>query len=218
MPSIQRRTDGGGLTKIGLRSASGNFITSRHTSAFRSLSTRSHGVKRSARAAQFDQVCNIIVQGPPATNFGESVQSSWKLPHPKEIFTLQRVTKLPGSFTGTIPDGIQVPHAFGAVQVLTFDLDGSLPSVEGPREWVPETREFVNLHVFAEESDRWTMKSALQHPTEEFVNLMKLTRFGNTLGEFDFNPAEIPLVEPSTHVPEGMRRIELLSLPVRPAE
>src|ERR1039458_976953 len=160
-----------------------------------------------------DPKYNIIVEGPLAADVAESVQSSWKLPLPKEIFTLQRVTMQEADFSGRIPGDIDIPSEFGAVQVLTFDLDGSAPSVEGLPEWVPETREIVNLHVFAEETNRWNTRSVLRHPTEEFQNLLRLTQVGKKTDlDFDYTPGEIPLVEPSTHVPEGLRRRELVCL------
>lgn|ERR1035441_6436393 len=171
------------------------------------------GVRKAAPEAHFDPKYNIIVEGPLAADVAESVQSSWKLPLPKEIFTLQRVTMQEADFSGRIPGDIDIPREFGAVQVLTFDLDGSAPSVEGLPEWVPETREIVNLHVFAEETNRWNTRSVLRHPTEEFQNLLRLTQVGKKTDlDFDYTPGEIPLVEPSTHVPEGLRRRELVCL------
>ncbi|MGA3042895.1 MAG: hypothetical protein ABSF54_19120 [Bryobacteraceae bacterium] len=171
------------------------------------------GVKTSARVARFDPKYNIIVDSPPVAGVDKLVQSTWILPRPTEIFTLQRITMQAANFTGTIPREVHIPHEFGAVQVLTFDLDGSVPFVEGLPEWVPETGETVNLHVFAEEVNEWTTKSVLQHPTDEFQNLIRLTQLGQgPLPAFDYTPGEIPLVEPNPHLPDGVRRIELVSL------
>jgi hypothetical protein len=171
------------------------------------------GVRKTPPAAYFDLKYNIYVKSALAPDVGKLVHSSWILPHPKEIFTSERITIQKSNFSGTIPREVQVPREFGAVQVLTFDLDGSVPSVEGLPEWVPEAREIVNLHVFAEEVNLWNAKSVLRHPTDEFQNLIKLTRLGQQADlDFDYTPGEIPLVQPSAHLPEGLRRIELVSL------
>jgi len=173
------------------------------------------GVRKTARTAYFDLKYNIYVKSPLAANVGKLVHSSWSLPRPKEIFTLERITMQKANFSGTIPPEVQVPREFGAVQVLTFDLGGSVPSVEGLPQWVPESREIVNLHVFAEEVNTWSRESVLRHPTDEFQNLIRLTQLGKRLDlDFDYTPDEIPLVQPSTHLPEGLRRIELVSLAV----
>src|ERR1035441_4357101 len=154
------------------------------------------GVKKTAPTAHFDLKSNIYVESPLAPDVGKLVQSSWILPHPREIFTLERVTMQKANFSGTIPREVQIPREFGAVQVLTFDLDGTAPSVEGLPDWVPETREIVNLHVFAEEVNLWTRESVLRHPTDEFQNLIRLTQLGNRTDlEFAYTPGEIPLVD-----------------------
>jgi hypothetical protein len=174
---------------------------------------RLRGAGDAERAARFDPKYNIIVEGPLAPGFEHLVQSTWILPRPKEIFTLQRITMQEANFTGAIPYGISIPHEFGAVQVLTFDLDGIVPFVEGLPEWAPEYGEFVNLHVFAEEVNEWSTASVLAHPSNEFQNLLRLTDVGRRLtATFDYTPGEIPLVEPNTHFPPGLRRIELVSL------
>jgi len=164
-------------------------------------------------AARFDPKYNIFVDGPLAGDVDRLVHSSWMLPPPKEIFTLQRITIQESNFTGTKPAGIHIPHEFGAVQVLTFELDGSVPSVEGLPGWIPEGREIVNLHVFAEEVTGFTTSSVLQHPKSEFQSLLRLTRLGERTDlNFDYTPTEIPLVQSCGEGLDGLRRKELVSL------
>ena len=53
----------------------------------------------------------------------------------------------------------------------------------------------------------------LRHPTYEFQGLLRLTRIGENIDlDFDYAPGEIPLVQPSTYLPGGLRRRELVSL------
>jgi hypothetical protein len=172
------------------------------------------GVKRTKAGAGFDPKYNFIVKGSVAQDVEKSVQSAWMLPHPMEISTLQRITIQKDDFTGTIPEGIHIPREFGAVQVLTFELESdALPSVEGLPEWAPEGDAVINLHVYAEEETGWSTKKVLEHPTNEFRNLLKLTEVGEKSHlAFDYTPGEIPLVEPDTRLPEGLRKRELVSL------
>jgi len=172
-----------------------------------------HGVRTAAPGDEFDPKYNIIVDGPVASDADKLVHSSWKLPHPKKILTLQRVTIQKGNFTGTIPSGVHIPHEFGAVQVLTFDLGGSAPSVQGLPAWIPQGREIVNLHVFAEEVTGFTTSSVLRHPRSEFQNLFRLMQIGERTDlDFEYTPSEIPLVESCADSLDGLRRKELVSL------
>jgi hypothetical protein len=193
------------------------------------------GVKSAANKPVFDPNQNVTIQADLAANpTPATVHSRWMLPFPKQLTTLQRITKfdqnvqpprgapqVPGTseFAGNVngkPYSVTFPRQLGTVQVFTFELDGSPLGVSSLPEWVPDTGgPSVNLHVYAEETHRWTPQKALQHPGKEFEALIGLFDFkGAVPPGFSYIPDEIPLVEPNTQLPKGLRQIELVCLVV----
>jgi hypothetical protein len=151
---------------------------------------------------------NVFVSAPQITPSAKLFATFRLRPLPDEIRTLQRITVQTNNFLNTNDPSVRkIPdRVLGLVHVLTYELSGQVPTVNGINPPVAgKDRSIVNLHVFADPP----LQTGNQLTEGAFHDLMSFNP-ANPL-EFIFPPDEIALVEPSGNVP-GLRTIELVSL------